>query len=81
MPTARMAVTLNRAIQEIAATFSMGSQPQSAKSQKRAARNALARIRLIPPIEEGEGESGEEPADRQAIGAGHGRYHTAVTCA
>lgn len=30
-------MTLNRPIQEIAATFSMGSQPQSAKSQKRAA--------------------------------------------
>jgi hypothetical protein len=51
MPTARMVATLNRPIHEIAATFSMGSQPQSAKSQKRAARNALARSRPSPPIE------------------------------
>src|SRR2546422_4379677 len=51
IPTARMAATLTRPIHEMAATFSMGSQPQSANNQKRAARNALARSRPMPPME------------------------------
>src|SRR6185369_2222095 len=51
IPRARMAETLTRPIHEIAATFSIGSQPQSAISQKRAARKAFARSRPRPPME------------------------------
>src|SRR5436309_1118662 len=51
MPTARMAATLTRPSHEIAATFSIGSQPQLATTQESAARNALASRRPRPPIE------------------------------
>jgi hypothetical protein len=51
MPTARMPATMTRPIHEMAATLSIGSQPQSANSQKRAARNALARSRPRPPMD------------------------------
>src|SRR4030095_4748011 len=51
MPTAKMAATLNRPSHEIAATFSIGNQPQLATSQKNAARNALASSRPSPPME------------------------------
>jgi hypothetical protein len=40
-----MEETVNRPIHEMAATFSIGSQPQSASSQKKAAKKALARRR------------------------------------
>ena len=46
-----MAETLTRPIHEIAATFSIGNQPQLATSQKNAARNALARSGPSPPME------------------------------
>jgi hypothetical protein len=46
-----MVETVNRPIHEMASTFSICSQPQLASSQKKAAKNALARRRLSPPIE------------------------------
>ena len=52
MPTARMAATLTRPIHEMAATSSMGSQPQSAKSQKRAARKDVK----APVVSQGRGD-------------------------
>ena len=66
MPTAKMAATLNRPSHEIAATFSIGNQPQLATSQKNAARNALARSRPSPPMERKVSRrQADDPSDQQ----------------
>ena len=60
-----MAATLNRPSHEIAATFSIGNQPQLATSQRNAARNALAGSRPSLPMERKVSRRQTNPSDRQ----------------
>ena len=65
IPTARIAATLTRPIDETGRDVLDGSQPQSANNQKREARNALARSRPRPPMERRVSPQADDPADQQ----------------